>query len=226
MYKGKTKYIIQTFVIALLYIILTIIADQFGMAKNIVQIRISDALAVLPYFTPAAIPGLFIGCFVSNGVISLAPDPMTGKMALTTAAQYYVIYGSIATLIGAIGGFIIRKYKFLVGVPTIIANTIAMPLIFKFVFRYDERLLKCVMTVGIGELIACGFLGVALLMALEDSKDKLFPTEDKILEEVKDEETAGVVTKDISNIAVSKAEADATEGTIETIAVEKAEKSL
>jgi len=194
MYKGKFKYVIQTFVIALLYIILTIIADQFGMAKNIVQIRISDALAVLPYFTPAAIPGLFIGCFVSNGLISLTTDPNTGKMVLSTVAQYYVLYGSIATLIGAIGGFILRKYKFIVGVPTIIANTIAMPLIFKFIFRYDERLLKCVLTVGVGELISCGLLGIALLMALEDSKDKLFPTNDNPKKD-EFEETAGVITQ-------------------------------
>lgn len=186
MYKGKKKYVIQTIAIALAYIILTIIADQFGMAKGIVQIRISDALMVLPYFTPAAIPGLFIGCLASNGIISYVQDPMTGKMILSSAAQYYIIFGSIATLCGAIGGYLLRKYKFVVSVPAIIFNTIAVPLIFKFAFRYEDSLLKCILTVGVGELISCGLLGTALLLGLEDSKDKIFPS-DKV-DDTADEE--------------------------------------
>lgn len=177
--KNKKKiYIMQTIVIAVLYIILTVIADMFGMAKGIVQVRISDALAVLPYFTPAAIPGLFIGCLVSNTIISLSPDPMTGKMMLSSAAQYYILFGSCSTMAAAFVSYLIRKKKFIVFVPPIIFNTITIPLLFKYVFRYEDSLLKCFVTVGVGELISCGLLGTALLLALEDSKDKLFPTND------------------------------------------------
>lgn len=186
MYRGKKKYVIQTIVIAILYVILTIIADQFGMAKGIVQVRISDALCVLPYFTPAAIPGLFIGCLASNAIISLTPNPMTGGMMLSSAQQYYVILGSCSVMLAAIVSYLIRKSKFIVCVPPIIFNTITVPLLFKFAFRYEDSLLKCFLTVGVGELISCGLLGTALLLALEDSRDKFFPQDDKISTSDKD----------------------------------------
>lgn len=178
MYKGKTAKIIQAIVIAIAYIVLTYIADMFGMAKGIVQVRISDALCVLPYFTPAAIPGLFIGSVISNTIISLTEDPMTGKMILSSAAQYYVLFGSLSILVASIVSYLIRKYKFVVAIPPVIFNTITMPMIFHYIYRYEDSVAKCVMTVCIGEIISCGLLGTALLLALEDSKDKLFPGND------------------------------------------------
>lgn len=189
MYKGKTKYVIQAIVIAIVYVILTVIADQFGMAKGIVQVRISDALCVLTYFTPAAIPGLFIGCFAANTIISLTPDPMTGKMVLSKAAEYYVLFGSCSILVASIISYFIKKYKFVVCVPAIVLNTIVVPLIFKFAFRYEDSLLKCFLTVGVGELISCGLLGTALLLGLEDSRDKLFPQDDVVTSTTEEDET-------------------------------------
>lgn len=187
MYKGKLEKIIQTIVIAIAYIVLTYIADMFGMAKGIVQVRISDALCILPYFTPAAIPGLFIGSAISNVIISLTEDPMTGKMILSSAAQYYVIIESLVILIASIISYFLRKFKFVVCVPTIVINTITIPLIFHYIYRYEDSVAKCIMTVGIGEIISCGLLGTALLLALEDSKDKWFPSNDIVSDKHEDE---------------------------------------
>ena len=165
MYKGKTAKVIQTIIIAGLYILITLVENAtVGMTKDIIQVRLSDALTVLPYFTPAAIPGLFIGCLTSNYFIGCHPMD--------------VLFGSIATLIGAIGTYLIRKHKFLTPIPPVIVNVIAIPLLFTYVYRYEDSFWYYVATIGVGEIIACGVLGMALLLALDDHKDKLFPSAD------------------------------------------------
>lgn len=161
MYRGKVKFITQSAVIAAMYVVFTMIANMFGMANGIIQVRISEAFTVLPYFTPAAIPGLFVGCLLAN--------------FLTGATMLDVIFGSIATLTGAIGSYLIRKNKYLVSIPPIVVNMIAIPLLFTYVYRFENSFWYFVATIGIGELISCGVLGTALLLGLEDYKDKLFP---------------------------------------------------
>lgn len=92
----KVSFIVTSAVVAALYVVLTYLAAAFGLASNVIQVRFSEALTILPIFTPAAIPGLFVGCIVAN--------------ALTGAVIFDVIFGSIATLIGAIGAWLIGKY--------------------------------------------------------------------------------------------------------------------
>ena len=64
--KNTTLYLTQGAMIAALYVVLTMIANAFGLASMAIQVRFSEALTILPYFTPAAIPGLFAGCLLSN----------------------------------------------------------------------------------------------------------------------------------------------------------------
>ena len=90
-------FMAQAAMIAALYIVLTFIANAFGLANYAVQVRFSEALTVLPYFTPAAIPGLFIGCLLSN--------------ILTGCALPDIIFGSLATLLGALGTYALRRWK-------------------------------------------------------------------------------------------------------------------
>jgi len=185
MYKGKKVFIVQTIIIAAAYVVLTIIADMFGMAKNIVQFRISDALCVLPYFTPAAIPGLFFGCLIANSIVIGPPAGpgviqeliTTGTVSIANMPYLYdIIFGSLATLLGAIGAYLLRKYKFVVAIPPVIFNTVIVVLLFQYAYRYeDTSMFKCFCTVGVGELVSCGLLGTALILALEDNKEKLFP---------------------------------------------------
>ena len=85
----KVKFIVDAAVIAALYVVLTYLAAAFNLSSGVIQVRFSEALTILPVFTPAAIPGLFVGCILAN--------------ALTGAVVIDVICGSIATLIGAVG---------------------------------------------------------------------------------------------------------------------------
>ncbi|MCR4595461.1 MAG: QueT transporter family protein [Lachnospiraceae bacterium] len=163
----KAKYIAQGAMIAALYVVLTLVANAFGLANAAIQVRISEALTVLPFFTPAAIPGLFVGCILSN--------ILTGCLPLDT------VFGSLATLLGAFGTYIIsRKLRhnktaqWLTPVPSIIANMLIVPFVLAYVYRFEGSIPYFMLTVGIGEVISCGFLGLVLLYALNNRKDELF----------------------------------------------------
>ncbi|MDR0963007.1 MAG: QueT transporter family protein [Clostridium sp.] len=142
--------------IAALYIVLTYVAQSMGLASFAIQVRFSEALTILPYFLPMAIPGLFVGCFAANLLI--------GSMLLDT------VFGSLATLVGALGTYALRKHKWLAPLPPIVANVIAVPLILQYVYGLEGGLGYFALTVGIGEILSCGVLGMLLLFALERHK--------------------------------------------------------
>ena len=158
--KNKTQFITQAALIAALYVILTFIANAFGLANYVVQVRFSEALTILPVFTPAAIPGLFIGCIIAN--------TLTGCMLLD------IIFGSIATLIGAIATYALRRFKWLAPIPPIAANTIIVPFVLRYVYEIPGSIPYFALTVGAGEVISCGVLGMILLFALEKVAHKVF----------------------------------------------------
>ena len=145
---------------AALYVVLTLVANAFGLANFAIQVRFSEALTILPYFTPAAIPGLFVGCILSNLI--------TGCMPLD------VLFGSLATLLGALGTYSLRKCKWAAPVPPIIANTIIVPFVLAYVYHFEGSIPYFMVTVGIGEIISCGVLGMILLNVLDKYKDKIF----------------------------------------------------
>ena len=157
----KTVHLTQAAIIAALYIVLTFLANALGLANYVVQIRFSEALTILPYFTATAIPGLFIGCLLSN--------------ILTGCAIPDIIFGSIATLIGAIGAWIIGKaarnsrhetlFAILATLPNVIANTLIVPWVLKFAYGATEAVPFMMMTVGIGEFIASTLLGTIVILA-------------------------------------------------------------
>ena len=159
----KVLFITQAAMIAAIYVVLTIFISAFNLASGAIQVRISEALTILPFFTPAAIPGLFIGCLLSNFITGCAP--------------YDILFGSLATLIGAFGTYALRKYKFLAPVPPIVANTIIVPFILAFVYQVEDAIPFLMLTVGIGEVISCGILGMLLLFALQKYAGKIFRTE-------------------------------------------------
>ena len=149
----KIKFITQAAVIAALYTVLTFIANALDLANQAIQVRISEALTILPVFTPAAIPGLFAGCLLSN--------------VLTGCALLDVVFGSLATLIGAFGTYALKKHKYIAPLPPILANTIIVPVVLKYVYELGDTIPFFMLTVGIGEIISCGILGILLLKALE-----------------------------------------------------------
>lgn len=153
----KTRKITQAAIIASLYVVLTFVANAMGLASGAIQIRLSEALTILPYFTPAAIPGLFVGCLLSN--------------ILVGGALFDIIFGSLATLIGAIGTYYLKKHKWLAPIPPVIANSLIIPFVLIYAYGIQDALPYLIFTVGVGEVISAGVLGMILLKSLEKHKD-------------------------------------------------------
>lgn len=158
---SKALFIAHAAIIAALYIVLTLIANALGLANYAIQIRFSEALTILPYFTPAAIPGLFVGCILSN--------------ILTGCVPLDIIFGSLATLLGSIFTYKLRKWKYLAPLPPIIFNILFVPPVLAFVYHFEGTLYYFAITIGIGEIISCGVLGIMLLLLLEKYRKILFP---------------------------------------------------
>ena len=156
-------FLVQAAAIGAVYVVLTMIFAPFSFGE--VQVRISEALTILPYFTQAAVPGLFIGCLLANF--------LSGAIILD------VIFGSLATLAGAICTYLLRKrHRFLASVGPIAANTIVVPFVLRFGYGVNLPIPFMMLTVGAGELISCGILGQILLSALARYKDTLFGKKD------------------------------------------------
>ena len=154
----KAVFITQAAVIAALYTVLVIIFNYCSFGP--IQFRIAEALTILPYFTPAAIPGLFVGCLLSN--------------ILGGAAIWDIIFGSIATLIGAIGTYALRKNKWLAPLPPIIANTLIVPFVLKYAYGSEGIFAMFFVTIGASEFIVCGIIGMLLLFALNPVRNVIF----------------------------------------------------
>ncbi len=161
----KTKnvlFLTQAAMIAALYVVLTFIANAFGIASGVIQIRLSEALAILPAFTSAAIPGIYIGCVLAN--------------ALAGACLLDILLGSLASLIGAFGAYLLRRHKWFVPLPTILANAIIVPVVLIWGYGVLDAWWYLVATVGIGEIISCGVLGMILLLTLQKNAARIFRT--------------------------------------------------
>ena len=150
----------QAAMIGALYIVLTLFTNLFGLASGPIQLRLSEALTILPYFTPAAIPGLFVGCIISNTLVG--------------STMIDIIFGSIATLIGAIFSYKLRKNKWLVSLPPIISNTIIIPIVLKTMYGAEDSIFYFALTVGIGQILSCGVVGMLLLFSLKKYQNQLF----------------------------------------------------
>lgn len=154
--KKRNPFITQAALIAALYVVLTLVSAAFGLDSKAIQFRLSEVLTVLPALTPAAIPGLFIGCLLSNFICgAMLPD---------------MIFGSLATLIGAVGTYFIgKRVKWLSALPPIAANTVIVPLVLKYAYHLDGTVPFFALTVFIGEFVCCGILGTVLLYAIPKS---------------------------------------------------------
>ncbi len=155
----KLLFITQAAMIAAIYVVLTYIFAPFSFGE--IQVRISEALTILPVFTPAAIPGLFVGCLLGNMLGgALLPD---------------IIFGSLATLIGAFFTWKLRNaHPFLAPVPPILSNTIIVPFVLRYAYGILLPIPFMMLTVGIGEVISCGVLGLLLYYGLRRYKNVIF----------------------------------------------------
>lgn len=147
---NKVLFIVQAAVIAAIYTVLTILIAPYSY--GIMQFRVSEALTILPAIMPSAIPGLFVGCLVSN---------LIGGFGLVD-----IFFGSMATLIAAILSRKVRKYPYLVPLPPVIANAVIVGGYLKFLYFKEVPLLVSMGWVGLGQVLACYLLGYPLLMLL------------------------------------------------------------
>ena len=149
----KNLFITQSAIIAALYVALTFVSNAFGLANGAIQFRISEALTVLPAFTPAAVPGLVIGCLISN--------------LMTDGVIANILGGTFATLIGAVGTRLLKKHTSLVSLPPVLANTIIVPFIIMYAYGAPGTYWYFALTVFIGEAVCCGIIGTAFAYALK-----------------------------------------------------------
>ncbi len=154
--KNNTLYLTRGALIAALYTALTYAASIFGLSSGVIQFRISEALCILPLFMPEAIIGLFIGCILSN--------------VLTGAIIWDVIFGSLATLIGAILTRALRalpeKLKWIATLPPVISNAVIVPFVLIHAYGVPDGYFYLLLTVGIGELVCATGLGTILYYTL------------------------------------------------------------
>ena len=138
-------------VIAAIYVVLTVLFAPISFGP--MQVRIAEMMMILPMFTPAAVPGLFIGCIIAN--------MLGGAIALD------VIFGSLATLIGAWGGYLLRRNRWLVPIPPILSNALIVPFVLKYAYAVPLPIPFMMLTVCIGEVLGCGVLGILLAKVIQ-----------------------------------------------------------
>jgi len=155
----KVLFITQAAMISAIYIVITLLFAP--ISYGLFQVRISEMLTILPFFTFAAVPGLFVGALLAN-IYGMAPLD--------------IIFGSLATLIAALLTYSLRKKsKYLAPVPPIIVNALIIPFVLRYGYGVEAPIPFMMLTVGTGQIIACGILGLALLKVLERYRTTLFP---------------------------------------------------
>ena len=155
----RTLYLCQAAVISALYVMLTFLANMLGLASGVIQIRLSEMLCLLPIFVPAAIPGVTIGCLLAN--------------LLTGAVWLDILIGPIATLLGALGTYALRKHRVLATIPPILSNALIIPLVLAYGSGMEEAIWWMMITVGVGEILSVGVIGLIFIRASEKILKKL-----------------------------------------------------
>ena len=157
---SRTLFLMQSAMIAALYVVLTVLAAGFDLASGAIQVRFSEILTVLPFFTSAAVPGLAVGCLLAN--------------LLTGSALPDILFGTLATLIGALGTHALREHRFLCTLPPVISNAVIIPLVLRYAYGTPGALWFLSLTVGAGEVICCVVFGSILISALQPYRQKIF----------------------------------------------------
>ena len=152
-------FLAQAAMIAAIYVVLTIVFAPISFSE--IQVRIAEALTILPLFTPAAIPGLFVGCLLGN--------------ILGGAVLPDIIFGSLATLLGALGTWSLRNRRPILGtLPPVLSNAVIVPLVLRYAYGILMPIPLMMLTVGIGEVLSCGVLGMLVYKVLHRYAEQIF----------------------------------------------------
>lgn len=160
MKKYTTLYLTRGALIAALYVSLTYASSLFGLSSGAIQFRLSEMLCILPIFMPEAVIGLTLGCLIAN--------------LLTGAVVWDIIFGSIATLIGAVGARLLSrlqsKFLWAATIPTVISNAVIVPFVLIYAYGAPDAYPYLMLTVGVGEVVCAGIFGSLLCYSLKKSK--------------------------------------------------------
>jgi uncharacterized membrane protein len=152
----RVKMLTISAMIAAIYLVLTLIFYLTSFLPY--QIRFAEVLTVLPYFTPYAIPGLFVGCLISN--------------ILGGNGMWDIAIGSLATLLSAYLTYKISfkkpKRKLLAPLPPVLINAVVVGTMLSVL--YKAPLFITMLSVGLGQIVACYLLGYPLLLLIEKNK--------------------------------------------------------
>lgn len=148
---NKVKNLVKAGIIAALYVVLVVVFSYSSFGP--IQFRIAEMLTILPLFTPAAIPGLFIGCLLAN--------------VLGGAVFLDIVFGSLATLVAAYMSYRLRKKEWLVPVPPVLINAVVVGIILKFVYAEAASVWVLMGSVFLGQMVSAYGLGMILLKALK-----------------------------------------------------------
>ena len=150
------RYITYAGITAALYVALTAVSAAFGLSSGPVQVRISEALCVLPVFFRAAVPGVTVGCLISNLIFG--------------GTVFDIIFGTLATLIGALFAYTLRKHPYFSPIPTILSNAAIVPAVIVMSTQRQWDLFPYyALTVGAGEIISCGGIGCMVIFFVNKS---------------------------------------------------------
>ncbi|MEA4869735.1 MAG: QueT transporter family protein [Christensenella sp.] len=154
------RELVRGAIIAAVYALLTIALAP--ISSGLIQCRVSEAMSVLPYFTVAAVPGLFVGCLIAN--------------LLTGAPFYDVIFGSLATLAAAYLTYLLRRRapRWLAPLPSVVVNALVVGALLTYVYDIGVGYWAAAAYVAIGQAIACFALGLPLMSLLNTYRKKLF----------------------------------------------------
>ena len=158
--RKRTLFICYAAIIAALYVVLTYFAHLLGLDSGVIQVRLSEALCILPMLTSAAIPGLYIGCLLAN--------------VLTGAVWLDILVGPVATLVGAVGTYLLRKYIWIAPLPPVLSNAVIVPFVLAYGYGVEQAIPFMMLTVGIGEIISIYLLGMLLYTALYKRAGRMF----------------------------------------------------
>ena len=154
--RQKTKELTHAAAIAALYVGMCAISASLGLSSGAIQLRLSEALCILPIYTSAAVPGLFGGCIIAN--------------LLMSGSVIDVVFGSLATFLGAVGTALIgKKHKILAISAPIVSNTVIIPFVLRYAYGVEDARWALFLCLFIGEVLSCGLLGLLLDRAIAKS---------------------------------------------------------
>lgn len=162
MKKNRALFISYSAVIAALYVVLTFLSNIFGLSVGHIQFRFSEILAILPLFSVTAVPGLTVGCLISN--------------ILTGCPIWDVVLGTLATFIGAVGTYFIGKKSYILSLaPPILSNAIIVPIVYTVIYSIGtEGFIVWFCGVFTGEFVMIALVGSVLFGILKKNQKNLF----------------------------------------------------